>query len=404
MKTPFSRRSILKGAAASFGAAALAGPATQLFGEAQAQTAEHNAVLLVYLEGGYNALFGSPLSFVPTGDFGCTATNIRSMGNNLYIDNATYGLQLPPVALSNIAQLGVNHRLSSHFPARTANFSNNNSRSHALLLAKEMGASAGRLSCAVVGSIMPFGPRPAEGGVSMQQVTDVGPALDLAGVTKPPSDPSRSTTAAALTAARTMSTSRLNGNLLSLKTAKESYDSALGVLTAPTLPALTETDFNEIKSRYGVTTGSAQAGFASQMMAAETMIRMGSRVVIAVHPGWDTHTDSSGLVVRNKMTSQILPSLSKFLTKMMPLAGFNVTTAIFGDFARSLPNSDHAACLSATVMGKRVKIGSTGNVSATVGMATTVPGVAGFWSYLSDAARVAVNPFGANPHAQLLLP
>src|SRR5688500_19906370 len=108
----FSRRSLLKGAAAVGGAAAFAGP-SGLIPSAFGQTAQKSAVLMVFLRGGYNALFSNADSFAGAGTFGVTGTNTRALGSGLVVDNATYGT-LPAAALTRMAAIGVNHGISSH--------------------------------------------------------------------------------------------------------------------------------------------------------------------------------------------------------------------------------------------------------------------------------------------------
>jgi hypothetical protein len=82
------------------------------------------------------------------------------------------------------------------------------------------------------------------------------------------------------------------------------------------------------------------------------MIEAGANVVIAVDGGWDTHNDRTGASVRGKMNNNILPGLRTLMTRMMADPTKNVTAVIFGDFARSLPNSDHANGTSATVIDR----------------------------------------------------
>ncbi len=392
----FSRRELLKGAGAAAGAAALAGPGR--FGStALAQAADKSAVVIVFLNGGYNALFGSPKSFSPAGTFSCSDGNILSLGNNLYVDKPTFGT-LPAVALQNMAQIGVNHGISSHSPAKLASWTTANSRNFALVLANAMGGSGSRLACAALGATLPPGPRPEEGGISLQRISDLSPTLELFGA-RASAGLSRGQAKAALTAARTMSGYELAQNALSMQPGKEAYDTAINVLGQTSSPL----DTGPIATAYGLAaTATAVNAFATQMYAAEVMIKLGTKVVIAFdNSGWDTHTDSSGAVARQRMTDRILPALSTFLQRNLALAGYNITTAIIGDFARSLPNSDHAACISATVFGKHVKTGSTGNVDANVRMPTGTPKAPGFWAYLAAAAGVTTQPFGANPHALL---
>jgi hypothetical protein len=73
-----------------------------------------------------------------------------------------------------------------------------------------------------------------------------------------------------------------------------------------------------------------------------------------------------------------------------------------GDFARSLPGSNHQPNLSATVIGKYVQRGTTGRVDADVGLPPGTPGSLGLWSYLAAAGKVSTSPFGANPHPLVL--
>lgn len=388
----FSRRQLIKGAA-------LAALAPTL---ARAQVAApKKAVVLVYLTGGYNALFGSPQAFAAGGTFGVSAGNIRSMGSNLFIDNATFGTNLPAAALQHIATVGVNHRLSSHTPAQMSHFIGPNGRSNALLLAKAMVGTAPSTSlpCVVVGPGTPVGSHPDEGGISLQRASDLAPALDLFGVGGTGQVPSRRAALAGMRAARLQSAPQLTANPNAMKSAREAFDGSIGVLQG-TAPAISLPD---LQAAYGVT-GTAVSSFTHEMMGAELMIKLGTKVVIAQNGGWDTHGDINGTTVRNRMNTVILPGLSTFLARMMaPGSGYEVTVGILGDFARSLPGSDHASCLAATVIGHRIKVGTTGNVDAQVGMSPTAPGTAGFWSLLATAAGAATNPFGANPHGSLLI-
>lgn len=400
MKSNLSRRQFFKGVAAAAGAAAFSQTFGRFRGRAEAQAVDESAVLLIFLRGGYNALFSSADSFAPAGTFGCSPGNIMALGNGLVVDAPTFGT-LPAIAKANMAAIGVNHQLSSHDPARLADWTNG-SRSYALMLAAAMGGSAA-IRCAVLGSTFPDGPRPAEGSVSMQQITDLGSTLQALGSgTVDPTVPNRATASAALASARSMSAAPLGANATSLKSAREAYDSSISVLqqSAPTF------SYSTVSAAYGIpSTTTAVTTFRSKMLAAEVMILAGAKVVIAVdNSGWDTHGDTSGSEVRTKMNSNILPGLNVFLQRMMSATGRNVTTAIFGDFARSLPGSDHARVISATVLGKKVLRGTTGRVSAGVGLPTGSPGIPPFWSYLASVAKSPSNPFGANPHSALVLP
>lgn len=403
-----SRRHLLQGTAALGGAMGLGGAGSgSLIGEANAQTADVPAVLLVFLEGGYNALFSSADSFRGTGTFGVTGTNIMQIGSTpLFIDKATYGTNLPTAALSKIACVGINHGISSHDPARNANF-NNGSRSYPLMLAAAMGGNAA-IRCAVVGSKVPYGPAPAEGGVSLQVITDMKSTINtLSGGTTDPTVPNRAIAASALTADQNMGGPQFAANPNSLAMLKSGY--AAGI----TAMQQNQTGFNysTLASAYGVSATDTAIGtnFTKQMLAAELMITAGARVVIAINGGWDTHGDTTGNTVRNKMNTSILPGLKTFVSRMLAATGRNVTVAIYGDFARSLPGSDHARGISGTIIGKRVKPGTTGKMSVPTAssgpsLASGSPAVPGFYSLLATLSGVSSNPFGTNPHGLLVGP
>jgi len=103
------------------------------------------------------------------------------------------------------------------------------------------------------------------------------------------------------------------------------------------------------------------------------------------------------------MNTRILPPLKTFINRMVNDPTRNVVIAIFGDFNRSLPGSDHASALNATVIGRYVKPGTTGKVSANVQLPAGTPSVPGFWSYLARTLKVSGEPFGTNPHTSILL-
>jgi hypothetical protein len=155
---------------------------------------------------------------------------------------------------------------------------------------------------------------------------------------------------------------------------------------------------------YGMaTTATAVNNFTSKIACAELMITAGANVVVAVDGGWDSHGDTQANNVRNMMNTRILPPLKVFINRMMNVADRNVTVLIMGDFARSLPGSDHASAMSATVIGKYVKVGTTGKMAANVQLPAGTPSVPGLWSYLSTVLKVPGVPFGANAHPTIAL-
>jgi hypothetical protein len=136
-------------------------------------------------------------------------------------------------------------------------------------------------------------------------------------------------------------------------------------------------------------------------MGAELMIRAGAKVVIANQGGWDSHGDRDGSEVRTKINQNgTMAALKVFTDRTLAMTDRNVVTVVMGDFSRSLPGSDHQANLTATVIGKYVKLGTTGRVSAAVGLAAGTPGIDGFWAYL--AAVLGAQGFGTNPHNLVL--
>ena len=104
------------------------------------------------------------------------------------------------------------------------------------------------------------------------------------------------------------------------------------------------------------------------------------------------------------MTSEgITAALKTFTDRTLAMTNRNVVTAIIGDFSRSLPGSNHQANMTATVIGKHVKLGTTGRVNADVGLPSGSPGIQQFWAYLGAVLGATGSPFGANPH-NLVLP
>jgi hypothetical protein len=72
-----------------------------------------------------------------------------------------------------------------------------------------------------------------------------------------------------------------------------------------------------------------------------------------------------------------------------------------GHFSRSQAN-DHARNLTATVIGKYVKVGTTGRTNDRAQLPTGSPGPAQFWAYLAKVLKVPSEPFGPNPHPLVL--
>jgi Protein of unknown function (DUF1501) len=400
MKTQFSRRKLLQGAGAVAGGVAASKMTGGLISPAFAQTApEKSALLVVFLEGGYNSVFGSADSYAPAGTFGVTGTNQSNLGNGLVVDGPTFGT-LSPYALQHMATVGVRHGITAHGTAQNANFSDG-SRSYALRLAAAIGGDAA-IKAVQVGQRGVPGAKPAEGAVSLQVITDMSSTIAALGGAVDPTIPDRAIAANGLLAARNMSARAVAGSPRMLTSMTEGYAAGIETLQKPVRPF----NFADLTTAYGVAaTTRTVNNFTNQILAAELMIQAGANVAVAMDGGWDTHGDTSANNVRNMMNTRILPPLKVFMNRMMNRPDMNVGILIFGDFARSLPGSDHASSLSATVIGKYVKVGTTGKMSANVQLPAGTPSVPGLWSLLSEAMRVptASNPFGANQHPSLLL-
>ena len=98
-----------------------------------------------------------------------------------------------------------------------------------------------------------------------------------------------------------------------------------------------------------------------------------------------------------------MPALNTFIERNVEDTTRNVTLVIMGDFARSLPGSDHQPNGNATVIGRNVKQGTTGRtVNGTVRLESNKK-VADLWSYIAALTKKGKNPFDANGHPSLLL-
>ena len=401
MSRDFSRRAFLRGAGMAAGLVAAGRlPGFRRSGVAHAaEPSEASAVFLVYLRGGYNALFPSANSFLASGAFGVRDANVLRVGaSDLYVDKASLGA-LGPFALGHMASIGVKHGISAHPTAQLRNWMDG-TRSFPIRLAAALPGTAA-IRCAAVGP-MPPGTHRAEGDVSMQQVRDLATTIAALGGSTAAVAPERGLAASGLDAAREMSAARLAVNPESGRSLAEAYPASVAMLTQATQTF----DYAEIAAAYGIAQDAAgryptavKQNFRMMAAGAEIMIRAGANVVTANIGGWDSHGDRDGSEVRGMMADKgITAGLRAFVERTAAMTDKNVVTVVFGDFSRSLPGSDHQANLTATVIGKYVQVGTTGKVSGTVGLPAGTPGIEGFWSYVAAAAKAPTNPFGANPH------
>ena len=393
----FSRRGFLKALAVATGAAAgtrLAGGS--FVGNAFAAT-EPTSVVMIHFVGGYNALWSSAASLV--GNFGVTAGNFTDLGNGVSMDNVLANA-LSPFVRQHVATIGVNHGQSSHPGARRALWANGASKCYGHELAAAIGGSSPNKAL-IAGAQDLKGDRPeaATNGIAFQRVLDMKTYLDSIGAAGPgPRDPDRTITLAGVGGAEKMSKNVLDASPSSLLGLRQGYTDAVATLKQP--PA--SFDLPSLQTAYGLGAASNVSSFSSKMAAAELFVRTGTNVVSIFQPGWDSHGDNNGNEVRTLMTPIAAP-LKTFLDRMVTAdATRNVVVCLMGDFARSLPGSNHQPNLSATVIGKYVQRGSTGRVNADVAVPAGTPGSTALWAYLAAAAKTPTAPFGTNPHNLVL--
>ncbi|CAN5718764.1 hypothetical protein BH11MYX4_BH11MYX4_29110 [soil metagenome] len=399
-RTTLSRRAWLKGLSALAGAAA----APRLVGgrwieEASAGPNAKSATVSIFFEGGFNALFASADSFASSNAFGVTSTNVTNVGSGLVVDAGTMGT-LGEWALGHMAAIGNRHGATDHVSAQRNNFGDG-SQSYVVQLAAAMGGSAA-FKAAALGNLPVPGPSTAAGGVSLQllrSMEDVATALGVGPIDF--ARPARNVSASALTRSRQMSASALTASPKSLSFARDAYDTVVDSLGKPPVAV----DVAQITQAYGARSGGTLDSIPAKLAAAELMLRSGTNVVTMSDTGWDTHGDRTGATVRRRMAIEIIPALKTFLARLRSdpeLSKMNVSVIIHGDFARSLPSSDHAPALSALVIGPNVKVGTTGRVTSSVTLPANTGASREMWAYLAALAKVPQSPFGANPHGLVL--
>ncbi|CAN5924705.1 hypothetical protein BH11MYX4_BH11MYX4_63810 [soil metagenome] len=393
----FSRRGFLKGLAVATGAAVgtrLAGGS--FIGNALA-AGEPTSVVVIHFIGGYNAIGSSAAPL--TGSVGVVAGNYTDLGNGVTADSILADAYSPFVK-QHVATICVNHGQSSHPCARRSLWDHGGGKCYAHELAAAIGGT-GSNKALIAGAQDLKGDRPVApvNGVAFQNVLDMKSFLDSIGGGGPgPRDPDRTVSLAGLANAQTMSKNTLDGSPVSLLGLRQGYSDAVSTLKLP--PATI--DLPAIQAAYGLGASTNVNTFKSKMAAAELFVQSGTNVVSIFEPGWDTHGDNNGNTVRNMMTPMMAP-LKTFLDRMVTASSSrNVVVCLMGDFARSLPGSNHQPNLSATVIGKYVQRGTTGKVNADVAVGAGTPSSPALWSYLAAAGKVASAPFGANPHNLVL--
>jgi hypothetical protein len=416
-----SRRSFLHGSAIAAGAIAGARiPGMNFIGDAFADpvtaATETPAVVVVYLSGGYSSIFSTAQSLLnnPNGTFGVTSSNITKVGSSdIYVDSGSFG-QLPAASLAQMAAIGVNSGISGHPSAQLAMMHTNQGVSRPLLLAQAIAQQVNDgapLTCAAMLN-KPYGAHPAIGSTSMQVISSLESVMAAYGAsTSVAGAPDRSILAKGMAASTAMSKNRLNYNQSSGADLGSAYSTTVNLLNKQGL--LTGFDPLAASQAYGFTKvlddlNTGYVNFPGQFLGAELMIRAGAKVVTVVDgPHWDDHGDPNQAIARSLMADNsgsngrgrnLTSALTAFLPRVAAIPNKNVITVILGDFARSLPNSDHASCLTATVFGKYVKQGTTGVVDQNIRLPAGTPSIDGLWSYLAALAKIGTVPtFGACP-------
>lgn len=398
----FSRRGFLK--AVGVGAGAVIGTrfgGKGLEGIARAATPEPTSLVVVYLNGGINAIFTGADAFTNTA-FGVTANNVTNMGGGVIIDS-TLGNAIPAALRPRVATVGIRHGITDHGNAQRSLFVNGN-QSAPLMLADAIGGNAAIKAAVMGGNSLPDGVQPNPvNGVSLQPINDMRATIEaITGAQNAPNIADRPGMAKGLEAAQAMSKNGITKHPVSLASYDPGMKAAIDTVSKP-VQLFSAAEFN---TAYGLNGATAVNNFRSRMAAAELMVRQGAGFVIAQDGGWDTHGDSNGNNVRNMVSQRIAPPLTTFLTRMLTgqvATERNVIVAILGDFHRSLPGSDHQANLAALVIGKGFKNGTTGKTDNRVAQPAGTPSIAGFWQLMQTAAKSTPQPFaGTNPHAALL--
>lgn len=364
---------------------------------------EKGAVVVIFFAGSYNAIFSAADAYVPGGWFSVTADNVLDVGHGVVVDRATMG-QLPPAALGKLCTVGLAHGHSGHDTAQRQMFIDARQKSYPLQLAASLGGTAA-FRAVHFGRRLP-GEHPALGDVSMVGVPDLAMPIALSASGPSGAGPKRASAAAAFRRVATASQPMFERNPASLRGTYEGLHTLIGALERPPPPGVS---WAEVATAYGLAPESTGAqSFAAQLAGAELMIRAGANVVTITSPSWDDH--GTWPTTRNRMSTEIIPALSTFLARSLAMDGFNVVTALTGEFARTggAPGgeSGHAGGLSASVFGKYVAPGTTGRPTVDRGGYALPPGTPGtreFWGLLSTLARAPERPFGANAHPSLSL-
>lgn len=427
-----SRRRFLQGTALGAGAALgtrLAGPSWLR----EASAANEKSALLVFMcGGGFNQMFSATDCCL--GRFGVTEAEVETIGNGLAIHKPTFGT-LPAFTKQHMATIGVDVPANNdHARATQMQLYDPNGVPWMTRLAAAMGGDGAIKAAHVMvdDNGVGIGRAAAVGGVSMQGIYGFPSLLERIpqlGAVPPldPKKPKREIHSAANRRIQEMSKVPLEQNPKSLLMLREGYNTAQGLIDR--VPKAV--DFEDIKQAYGITgkedtyrTMTRTGNFA----AAELLIRTGTNVVFLAESGdfdysknflytYDSHAvgGTKGIHERHLM-NLALPGLRTFASRMLEDPDFNVVIAFIADFGRTNgatdssdeSNNGHSPILSASVMGKYVKTGTTGRcyeagyVDERFIGGQSPGGIPQLWSYLAQVLKAPTNPFGSNSHNLVL--
>jgi len=344
----FTRRQALKGTAALAGAMSLG--KWSLAAIAQ----ERPTLVVFWLNGGPAGLFNSAGSFLSNGAFGVTSRNVRDLGNDLFVDADSLGA-LSDATGARMASINFRHGVVRPHEQARASVLESGGRSQLLRMASAMPRASRR--CAVVNDLgLPVGvsaDAPAEAGIVIERVVETGQLARRVGAER----------------------------------------------------------WAETRAAYGAPADrSTIADQRSTFAAVEALTRDGVGVIFAqpAYTGrtdrqFDTHEDDSGAAARAVM-APITPSLTTFLERVDELPGRRVVTMLVGEFSRTVPKSDHEPGGTATVIGRSVKTGTAGPQRPDGSPPLDAPPPEALWAYCAATLGLDAEPFGHNPHPELLRP
>lgn len=108
--------------------------------------------------------------------------------------------------------------------------------------------------------------------------------------------------------------------------------------------------------------------------------------VVIVHDEaleWDSHGDIDGSGARRPMRERLVKGLRIFLDRMLSDPSLDVTVALVSESIEA-SRFEHASVLSAPVIGRSVRVATTGVLSPPDAAPDSAPAHQGMWSLLAD--------------------